>query len=116
MKLSRYSGGKPQCVEDRIRGGALHFANDPVLYPRQTFGRLMDVVAIDIGDGFEQLLDTFILTASRWGCQRMGTASRHQSDRARSIVLSHPTAFPHGVPAFAETNNSALTQNHPLAG
>jgi hypothetical protein len=115
MKLSRYSGGKPQRGEDRIGSGALRFAGDPVLHPSESLGGLVDVVTVEIGDGVEQLLDAFIPAARR--SRRMGATSRHQGDRARSVVLSHPIAFPNGVAApTAETSNSASTRDHHLYG
>ncbi len=117
MKLSRYSGGKPQRAEDWIGSGPLRFVGDPVLHQGQSLGGLMDVVAVYVGDGIEQLLDAFIPAGGRCRCRHMGAASWHQGDRARPIVLFHPIAFPHGVSAsIAETSNSALTQTHPLTG
>ncbi|HUI35541.1 MAG TPA: hypothetical protein VLX67_08445 [Stellaceae bacterium] len=115
MTLSRNSGSELQHVEDWIGCGALRFAPDPILDPGEAFSRLMDVVAVDVGNGVEQLLDAFI-PASRWRYRRMGAASRYQRDRARSIVLCHPIAFPLGIPAVAETTSPAPTQTHPLAG
>ena len=115
MTLSRSSGSKPQSVEDRIGCGALRLAHDPVLDSGEAFGGLMDIVAVDVGDRIEQLFDTLIPAASRRGCRRTGTASRYQSDRAHSAVLSHPIAFPRGAVTFVEPNSPALTQNHPLA-
>lgn len=115
MMLSRNSGSELQHVEDRIGGGALRFAPDPVLDPGEAFGRLMNVVAVDVGDGVEQLLNAFI-PAGRWRDRHMGTASRNQRDRARSVVLCHPIAFPLGIPAIAETSSPASTQIRPLDG
>lgn len=115
MTLSRNSGGKPQNVEDRIGCGALRLAPDPVLDPGKAVGRLVDVVAVDIGNRLEQLIDTVIAEAGRSGSRRMGTASRHQGDRSRSVVLSHPIAFLRGVATSAEPRGSALTQMRPLA-
>jgi len=117
MKLSRYLGGKPQRAEDWIGSGPFRFADDPLLHSGQSLGGLMDVVAVDIGDGIEQLLDAFIPAGGRCGCRHVGAASRYQGDRARSVVLFHPIAFPHGVSAsIAETSNSVLTQTRPLSG
>lgn len=114
MKLSRYSGSEPQSAEDRIGSGALRLANDPVLHLGQTRGRLVDVVAVDIGNGFEQLLDPFVPLAGRFGNWRLGGASRHQRNRARSIALSHPIAFPLGVSAsIAETSSASYADSSP---
>ena len=114
MKLSRCSGSKPQSAEDRIGSGALRLADDPVLHLGQTRGGLMDVVAVDIGDGIEQLLNAFIPTGGRCRCRRLGVASRNQRNRARSIVLSHPIAFPLGVPAsIAETSSEPYADSSP---
>jgi hypothetical protein len=117
MKLSRYSGSKPQRAKNGIGSGPFRFADDPVLHPGQTFGGLMDIVAVDVGDSLEQLLDALVAGAGRCGDRRLGAASRHQGNRARSIILSHPIAFPREVPApIAETRYSASPDNHPVAG
>jgi hypothetical protein len=116
MTLSRNSGSKPQSVEDRIGCGALRLAPDPVLNPGEAFGGLMDIVAVDIRDGIEQLFDTLIPAAGGRECRRMGVASRYQGDRAHSAVLSHPIAFPRGVMTCAEPSSPAPTEDHPLAG
>ena len=111
MTLSRYfSGGKPQSVEDRIGGGMIGLAPDPLLYPRQTLGRLVDVVAVgDVDKGFEQLLQAFGAAEHRRGRRRLaGTASRRARRRSHSLVLTHPSAFPLGC--------SAATQSPPIAG
>lgn len=116
MTLSRSSGGKPQSVEDRIGCGALRLALDPILDPSEAFGGLMDIVAVEIADGIEQLFDALIATAGRRAGRHMGAAARYQGDRAHSVVLSHPIAFPRGVATSAEPGSPAFTQDHPLAG
>jgi len=116
MTLSRNSGSKPQSVEDRIGCGALRLAHDPVLDPSKAFGGLMDIIAVDVGDGIEQVLDTLVAAAGWRECRRMGTASRHQSDRAHSVVLSHPVAFPRGVAALAKAGSSPFGRGHPPTG
>jgi len=112
MTLSRCSGSKPQSGEDWIGSGAFRFADDPVSHPGQTFGRLMDVVAINIGDGFEQLLDAFVSIAGRCRYRRTSAAARYQGDRSRSIVLFHPIAFPSA--SIAETNSAPYTDSSPV--
>jgi hypothetical protein len=53
------------------------------------------------------LLDALVAGAGRCGYRHRGAASRHQGNRARSIVLSHPIAFPRELPvSTAETGNS----------
>lgn len=117
MKLLRCSGGKPQSAEDWIGGGPLRFATDPILHPGEALGRLVDVVAVDIGNRLEQLFEAFVAAADRCSRRLTGAASRHQGDRACSVVLSHPIAFPRGVPAtLAETSSSAPTQYCPATG
>lgn len=114
MTLWRCSGSKPQSAEDRIGSGALRLADDPILHLGQTRGGLMDVVAVDISDGFEQLLDPFVAIVGCFRYRRLGVASRNQRDRARSIVLSHPIAFPLGVPAsIAETSSEPYADSSP---
>ena len=108
MTLLRSSlRSKPKCVEDRIGGGTIGLTLDPLLHPRQAFGGLMDVVAIDIREGFEQLFET--LGAAENGRRRVaGSASRRARRRPHSLVLTHPTAFPRGC--------SVATQSPPVAG
>jgi len=117
MKLSRCSGSKTQGCEDRIGGGALRFANDPGLYPGQTFGRLMNVIAVEIADGVEQLVDAAIPAAGRRGCRRGDTASWHDADHTRLIALPHSIAFLYRAPAAtAGSNVIARIRNQPIAG
>jgi hypothetical protein len=117
MKLSRYSGSKPQSAEDWIGGGPFRFAGDPLLHAGEALGGLMNVVAVNVGDRLEQLLEAFVAAADRGRRWLAGAASRHQSDSARSVVLSHPIAFPRDISAtIAETSRSAVTQFHPVAG
>jgi hypothetical protein len=90
-----FSGSKPQRGEDRVGGGRLGLPRDPLLDPREAFGRLMDVVAVgDIGKGFEQLFEAF---GAPEGRRRLGhPASRRAHNRSRASVSSHPSAFPCG--------------------
>jgi hypothetical protein len=108
MTLLRSSlGGKPQIGEDRIGGGTIGLTLDPLLHPRQAFGGLMDVVAVDIREGFEQLFKAF--GPAKDGRRRFaGTASRRARRWPHSLVLTHPTAFLRGC--------SVPTQNPPVAG
>jgi hypothetical protein len=94
MKLWRCSGSEPQSGEDGIGSGPFRFASDPILHSGQSLGRLMDIVAIDVGDGFEQLSDAFVATVGQVKGRRTIVAPRHGRDAARSVVLSHPIAFP----------------------
>ena len=115
MKLSRCSGNKPQGCEDRIGGGALRFANDPGLYPGQTFGRLMNVIAVEIADGVKQLIDAAIPITRRR--RRGDTAPRHNANHMRSIALPHALAFPYRALAMtAGANVTARILNQPTAG
>jgi hypothetical protein len=117
MKLSRYLRNKPQRAKNGIGSGPFRLVDDPVLHPGQTFGGLMDIVAVDIGDGLEQLLDALVAGTGRCGYRHRSAASRHQGNRARSVILSHPIAFPCEVPvSAAETSNSAPPNNRPVAG
>jgi hypothetical protein len=117
MKLSRCSGSKPQGCEDRIGGGALRFANDPGLYPGQTFGRLMNVIAVEIADGVKQLVDAAIPVACRRGWRRGDTAPRHNANHMRSIALPHALAFPYrALATTAGANVTARIRNQPIAG
>jgi hypothetical protein len=107
MTLLRFSsGGKPQRGEDRIGGGPISLPLDPLLHPRQALGGLMDVVAIDIGEGFEQLFETLVATEDR-RCRITGTASWRARRWSHSLVMAHPTAFLRGC--------SVATQNPPVA-
>ena len=110
MKLSGYfSGGKPQRGEEGIGGGVLGLPLDPVLNLGQPFGRLMDVVAIDdIGEGFEQLFEALAPVHDGRGGGHADPASRRVPGRSQFLDLSHPSAFPRGIPA--------ATQNLPAAG
>ena len=110
MTLSRYSsGGKPQSVEDRIGGGAIGFPLDPFLHSRQTFGRLVDVVAIgEVGERFEQLFEAFGAAEDGGGRRIAGTASRRTRRRPHWLELTHSSAFPLGC--------AARTQSPPVAG
>jgi hypothetical protein len=105
--LRSFSGSKPQSGEDRIGGGPISLPLDPLLYPRQALGRLMDVVAIDIGDGFEQLFEAFVATEDR-RCRIAAAASRRARRLSHSLEMTHPTAFLRGC--------SVATQNPPVAG
>jgi len=108
MTLLRFfSGSKPQSGEDRIAGGPICLPLDPLLYSRQALGGLMDVVAIDIGEGFEQLFEAFVPTEDRRR-RIAGAASRRARHRSHSLILTHPTAFLRGC--------SVATQNPPVAG
>ena len=90
--LRSFSGSKPQGGEDRIVGGPISLTLNPFLYTRQALGGLMDVVAIDIREGLEQLFKAF--GPAKDGRRRVaGTASRRARRRPQSLVLTHPTAF-----------------------
>jgi len=104
MKLSPCSGGKPQNVENGIGCGTLGLLPDPFLDASQPLGCLMDIVALDdIGHRLDQLVETFVAVARRRVTRRVGTASRHPDDGARSIDQSHPVASLYGFSAPAET-------------
>jgi hypothetical protein len=76
-----FSGSKPQRGEDRVGGGRLGLPPDPVLYPRQSLGGLMDVVAV--GAAKDQ--------------RRTGrSASRRSHHRPHWSVSPHPSAFLRG--------------------
>jgi hypothetical protein len=110
MMLSRYSsGGKPQSGEDRIGGGMIGLPLDPLLYSRQTLGRLVDVVTVgDVDERREQLLEAFGAAKHRSGRRPVvGAAPRRARPRPHSFVLTHPSAFPRGRSA---------TQSPPVAG
>jgi hypothetical protein len=102
MTLSRYfSGSKPQSGENGIGGGPLGLPFDPVLNSGQSFGGLMDVVAVgDVGKGFEQLFETFAAVQDRGGyCLAGCSTSRRARDRSHFFDLTHPSAFPRRIPA-----------------
>jgi hypothetical protein len=105
--LRSFSGSKPQRGEDRVDGGPISLTLDPFLHTRQAFGGLMDVVAIDIREGFEQLFEAFGATEDG-RCRVTGSASRRARRRPHSLVLTHPTAFLRGC--------SVATQSPPVAG
>jgi hypothetical protein len=109
MTLSRYfSGGKPQSGEDRIGGGMIGLPPDPILYSRQPFGGLMDVVAVgDVGEGFEQLFEALGAPEHRRGRRLAGTATRRARRRPHSFVLTHPSAFPCGCSAATQSPSAA---------
>jgi hypothetical protein len=110
MTLLRYFlGGKTQSGEDRIGGGTIGFSLDPILHPRQTLGGLMDVVAIrEVGERFEQLLETFGAAEEGRSRHIAGPASRRARRWPHSLVLTHLSAFPLGC--------SARTQSPSVAG
>ena len=117
MKLWRCLGSEPQSAEDGIGSGTLRFANDPSLHTGQTLGRLVNVVAVEIGDGVEQLIDAPV-SAIGWSRHgHRGIASRDKGDGTRSIALSHPIALPHCAPAaIAGTPSSIRTRYQSAAG
>ncbi|HTW53882.1 MAG TPA: hypothetical protein VME45_18480 [Stellaceae bacterium] len=102
MTLSRYfSGGKPQSGENRIGGGMIGLTPDPLLDPRQTLRGLVDVVALsDVDKCFEQFFEAF---GAAKDCRAGGSPARAAAGRARrrpqSLVLTHPSAFPHDYSA-----------------
>lgn len=105
-----FSGSKPQSGEDRVGGGMIGLTPDPFLDARQSFRGLMDVVAVgDVGERFEQLLETFVAAEHRRGRGfDAGAASRSPRRRPYPVVLIHPSAFPRGC--------LAATQSPPVAG
>jgi hypothetical protein len=96
MKLWRsFSGSKPQSGEDGIGGGSLGLPPDPLLDLGQPLGGLMDVVAVgDVGEGFEQLLETFVAARSDGGCYDRRLLASRRAPSARFFDVSHPSAFP----------------------
>jgi hypothetical protein len=111
MKLSRSSlRGKPQPGEDRIGGGLFGLPLDPVLYPGQAFGRLMDVVAVsDVGKRFKQLLEALALVQNGRGCRMAvaGGASRRAHGRQNFFDMIHTRAFPRGIPTRIQSLSAA---------
>jgi len=107
MKLWRSLGSEPQRSEDGIGSGPFRFASNPFLYPGQTLGCLMDVVEVDVGDGFEQLFDTVVARVSRRADWRVIPAPWHEGDATRSVIVSHPIAFPRDIPAALAPRNLA---------
>lgn len=105
MKLWRCLRSEPQSGEDGIGSGPFRFANDPVLYPGQALGRLMDIVAVNVGDGFEQLLDAVVAGVGQGGNRHMPAAPGHEGDATRFALLSHPAAFSQGISAAAAARN-----------
>ena len=101
MTLWRFSlRSKPQSSEYRIGGGPFGLPADPFLDPGQALGSLMNVVALgDVGKGFEQLIETIAAVDRRCGGHPADPASRRPYDRRHSFVLSHSSAFPHGMPS-----------------
>ena len=116
MKLSTGSGGKPQSVEEGIGGRSFRLAPDPFLGPCQSYRGLMDVVAVDIGEGLEQLLDAFIASAKRMRCRRGGAASWRPDCGPHSADVSHPAAFPRDIPAQIAGTDQTFIQSHGAAG
>jgi hypothetical protein len=111
MTLLRYfSGGKPQSGENRIGGGMIGLAPDPLLDPCQTLRGLVYVVAVgDVDKRREQLLEAFGAAEDRRGYGFfVRAASRRPRRRPQSLVLAHPSAFPRDC--------SAATQNPSVAG
>ena len=110
MTLLRYfSGGKPQSGEDRIGGGLLGLPPDPVLDAGQTFGSLMDIVAVDdVDKGFEQLLEALSAVGERRGSRCVRPTSRCPRHPSHRLGLFHSNAFP-------RRRIPALAQNHPVA-
>ena len=108
--LAAFSGGKPQRGEDRIRGGLLGLAIDPVLHSGKALGGLMDVVAIgNVGKSFEQLLETLALVQHlRGSCVSIAGRAAWRSHRRQNFFdVLHPCALPHGI--RASTLNLSLT-------
>jgi len=106
-----FSGSKPKSGEDGIGGGSLGLPSDPVLDLGQSFGGLMDVVPVsDVGECFEQLLETVGAVQERWGHRIAvaGSASCYAHYRRRFFDVSHPRAFLRGIPV--------LTQSLSIAG
>lgn len=110
MKLWRsFSGSKPQSGEERIGGGSVGLSPDPLLDARQALGGLVNVVALgDVGEGVEQRVEAFAAGQRRSGRRIFAAAARRPYDRPHPVDLSHPGAFPCGVPA--------ATQSRPVAG
>lgn len=107
--LRSFSGSKPQRGEDWISGSLFGLAPDPILNPRQSLGGLMDIIAFgDVGDGLEKCFEAFATVHRRAGRRRADAAARRARRRSSSVDLSHPSAFPRGVPA--------AVQSHFLAG
>jgi hypothetical protein len=98
MKLSTGSGSKPQSVEDGIGSGPFRLAPDPLLHSGQSLGGLVDVVAIDVDERFEQQFDAFAACAG--GSRHIGAAPRHTAYGSHSAELCHLTAFPRNIPAM----------------
>ena len=100
MSFRRALGGEPQRREERVGGGALGFAADPFLDAGEPFGRLVDVVAVgNVDKRLEQLFEAIGATAAR--ARRRHPAARRTPPRSPSVDLSHPSAFPRGIPAAA---------------
>jgi hypothetical protein len=99
MTLSRCSlRSKPQRGEDRIVGGGRRLAIDPCLHLGQTLRGLMDIISLgDVGERFEQLLETGVAFHGRRGSRGADAASRRAHDRPHFFDLSHPSAFPSGI-------------------
>jgi len=103
MTLLRFfSGSKPQRGEDRIGGGPLGLLSDPLLDSGQALGGLMDVVAVgDIGERFEQLLETF--ATSKGSRRPASAASPRTHEQPRFFAFPHSSAFSRGIPAVVQS-------------
>ena len=109
MKLSRsFSGSKPQCGEDWISSSLFGLAPDPILNLRQSLGGLMDIIAFgNVGEGLEKRFEAFATLHRRASRRLADAAARRARHRSSSVDLSHPSAFPRGVPAAAQSHSIA---------
>jgi hypothetical protein len=97
-----YSGKKPRSGEERIAGSPLGLPSDPVLNQSQSFGRLVDVVALgDVGKCFEQRVETLLARGRARQSGLTRAYPRYPDDRARSNNLCHAFASPLGAPEHA---------------
>jgi hypothetical protein len=107
MTLLRASRSESKSAKNRIGGRLFGLPRDPILHQLQALGGLMDVVALgNIGKRLEQLFEALVAggrrSRGRSGRRMADAASWRANGRPHFVDLSHPSAFPRGVPAVAQ--------------
>ena len=106
-----FPSDKPQIDEDRIGGSSLRLLADPLLYQREPFRRLMDIIAVgDVTESQQDLFQAFASAANRRPRERFGPSVAIALARAQQIggpTVAHSS--PSGSVRFTQ-NDALLSQ------